>query len=70
MGLVIEYVWRCRTLTAPVELVKCLRAIKDHAFTASKYPVIITFEDHLTHDLRQEVAEVSNRELTVSLSLV
>uniref|UniRef100_A0A9I9DLW3 Phosphoinositide phospholipase C n=1 Tax=Cucumis melo TaxID=3656 RepID=A0A9I9DLW3_CUCME len=46
------------TLTAPVELVKCLRAIKDHAFTASKYPVIITFEDHLTHDLRQEVAEM------------
>ena len=70
MHLVTEYVWRCRTLTAPVELNKCLKAIKDHAFTASEYPVVITFEDHLTHDLRQDVAEVSNRELTVLLGLV
>lgn len=46
------------TLTAPVELIKCLRAIKDHAFTASEYPVVITFEDHLTHHLRKEVAKM------------
>ncbi|XP_038894759.1 phosphoinositide phospholipase C 2-like [Benincasa hispida] len=46
------------TLTAPVALIKCLRAIKDHAFTASEYPVVITFEDHLTHDLRKEVAKM------------
>ncbi|KAK9279568.1 hypothetical protein L1049_013247 [Liquidambar formosana] len=36
------------TLTTPVELIKCLRAIKDHAFSASEFPVVITFEDHLT----------------------
>ncbi|XP_022964953.1 phosphoinositide phospholipase C 2-like [Cucurbita moschata] len=46
------------TFTAPVKLIKCLRAIKDHAFTASEYPVVITFEDHLTHDLRKEVAKM------------
>lgn len=50
---------KCRTLTAPVDLIKCLRAIKDHAFDASEYPVVITFEDHLTADLQASVAKVS-----------
>ncbi|GAV66611.1 C2 domain-containing protein/PI-PLC-Y domain-containing protein/PI-PLC-X domain-containing protein/efhand_like domain-containing protein [Cephalotus follicularis] len=47
-----------RTLTTPVELIKCLRSIKQHAFSASPYPVIITFEDHLNPDLRVQVAEM------------
>lgn len=49
----------CRTLTTPVELIKCLRSIKEHAFTASEYPVVITLEDHLTPDLQAKVADVS-----------
>lgn len=48
-----------RTLTTPVELIKCLRSIKAHAFTASEYPVVITLEDHLTTDLQAKVAKVS-----------
>ncbi|RZR96157.1 hypothetical protein BHM03_00025138 [Ensete ventricosum] len=48
----------CRTLTSPVELIKCLRSIKEYAFSASPYPVIITLEDHLTPDLQAKVAEV------------
>ncbi|RWR76946.1 phosphoinositide phospholipase C 4 isoform X1 [Cinnamomum micranthum f. kanehirae] len=47
-----------RTLTAPVALIKCLRSIKEHAFVASPYPVIITLEDHLTPDLQAKVAEM------------
>ncbi|XP_073036275.1 phosphoinositide phospholipase C 2-like isoform X2 [Primulina eburnea] len=47
-----------RTLTTPVQLLKCLRSIKEHAFTASEYPVIITLEDHLTPDLQAKVAEM------------
>uniref|UniRef100_A0A7N0THH3 Phosphoinositide phospholipase C n=1 Tax=Kalanchoe fedtschenkoi TaxID=63787 RepID=A0A7N0THH3_KALFE len=47
-----------RTLTSPVELIKCLRSIKDHAFTASEYPVVVTLEDHLTPDLQAKVAEM------------
>ncbi|KAG1339107.1 phosphoinositide phospholipase C 2 [Cocos nucifera] len=47
-----------RTLTTPVELVKCLRSIKEYAFVASPYPVIITLEDHLTPDLQAKVAEM------------
>ncbi|CAI0415842.1 unnamed protein product [Linum tenue] len=47
-----------RTLTTPVELIKCLRSIKEHAFTASDYPVVITLEDHLTPDLQAKVAEM------------
>ncbi|XP_059627977.1 phosphoinositide phospholipase C 2-like isoform X2 [Cornus florida] len=47
-----------RTLTTPVELAKCLRSIKEHAFSASEYPVVITLEDHLTPDLQAKVAEM------------
>lgn len=39
-------------------LVKCLKSIKEHAFVKSPYPVVITFEDHLTTKLRVKVAEV------------
>ncbi|XP_059302165.1 phosphoinositide phospholipase C 7-like isoform X2 [Lycium ferocissimum] len=46
------------TLTAPVALIKCLRSIKEHAFSASEYPVVITLEDHLTPDLQEKVAEM------------
>lgn len=53
----------CRTLTSPVDLAKCLLAIKENAFCASEYPVVITFEDHLTPDLQSKVAKVSNWEL-------
>ncbi|KAF8402650.1 hypothetical protein HHK36_010739 [Tetracentron sinense] len=47
-----------RTLTTPVTLIKCLRSIKEHAFSASPYPVIITLEDHLTPDLQAKVARM------------
>ncbi|TKY56866.1 Phosphoinositide phospholipase C 2 [Spatholobus suberectus] len=47
-----------RTLTTPVELVRCLSSIKEHAFVASEYPVVITLEDHLTPDLQARVAEM------------
>lgn len=47
-----------RTLTAPVSLIKCLTSIKEYAFVASPYPVIITLEDHLTSDLQAKVAKM------------
>ncbi|KAM0051214.1 putative phosphoinositide phospholipase C [Helianthus debilis subsp. tardiflorus] len=47
-----------RTLTTPVELVKCLKSIKEHAFVASDFPVVITLEDHLTSDLQEKVAQM------------
>ncbi|KAG8490434.1 hypothetical protein CXB51_013641 [Gossypium anomalum] len=47
-----------RTLTTPVELIKCLKSIKEYAFVASEYPVVITLEDHLTPDLQAKVAEM------------
>ncbi|KAL3650265.1 1-phosphatidylinositol phosphodiesterase [Castilleja foliolosa] len=47
-----------RTLTTPVELIKCLKSIKEHAFAASEYPVVITLEDHLTTDLQAKTAEM------------
>ncbi|KAG8067031.1 hypothetical protein GUJ93_ZPchr0005g16079 [Zizania palustris] len=47
-----------RTLTSPVDLDKCLHAIRDHAFVSSPYPVILTLEDHLTPDLQSKVAKM------------
>ncbi|KAJ9545648.1 hypothetical protein OSB04_025355 [Centaurea solstitialis] len=46
------------TLTTPVELRTCLTSIKNHAFSASEYPVVVTLEDHLTTDLQAKVAEM------------
>ncbi|XP_074358465.1 phosphoinositide phospholipase C 4-like [Apium graveolens] len=46
------------TLTPPVDLLKCLRSIKEHAFATSPYPVVITLEDHLTSDLQAKVAQM------------
>ncbi|GAB4824533.1 hypothetical protein Ancab_007409 [Ancistrocladus abbreviatus] len=46
------------TMTSPVELIKCLEAIKENAFAATEYPVIITFEDHLDAQLQAKVAKM------------
>ncbi|XVF69006.1 hypothetical protein PTKIN_Ptkin11bG0046400 [Pterospermum kingtungense] len=46
------------TLTSPVDLQSCLKIIKDNAFTASEYPVVITFEDHLNSHLQKKVAKM------------
>ena len=56
-----------RTLTTPVELMKCLKSIKEHAFETSPYPVILTLEDHLTPDLRPKVAQVIFRYSSANL---
>lgn len=47
-----------RTLTTPLPLIKCLKSIREHAFVASPYPLIITLEDHLTPDLQAKVAKM------------
>ncbi|XVF05322.1 hypothetical protein REPUB_Repub05bG0162400 [Reevesia pubescens] len=46
------------TFTSPVDLQKCLQAIKENAFSASEYPVVITFEDHLNSNLQKKVAKM------------
>ncbi|KAL3680533.1 hypothetical protein R1sor_023489 [Riccia sorocarpa] len=52
-------VYHGRTMTAPVDFQVCLEAIRDNAFKASKYPVVITFEDHLTTTLQAEAAKIT-----------
>ncbi|CAN4098732.1 unnamed protein product [Withania somnifera] len=48
------------TLTTPVKLGKCLKAIKENAFLVSAYPVVITLEDHLHPypQLQEKVAQM------------
>jgi phosphatidylinositol phospholipase C delta len=58
-----------RTWTSPVELGKCLEAIKEHAFVSSPYPVILTLEDHLTPHLQAKVAKMIKETFGDSLHL-
>ncbi|CAK9278108.1 unnamed protein product [Sphagnum jensenii] len=52
-----------KTLTDPVDFEKCIVAIKENAFSASEYPVVITLEDHLTTKLQGKAAEIIERVL-------
>ena len=47
-----------------MQLIKCLKSIKQYAFYASPYPVIITLEDHLTPELQAKVAKVGSQILS------
>jgi len=47
-----------KTLTAPVDFKECIIAIRDNAFSASMYPVIITLEDHLPKSLQSEASTI------------
>ncbi|XP_066334696.1 phosphoinositide phospholipase C 2-like [Miscanthus floridulus] len=47
------------TQNTPVLLTECLKSIKEYAFVASRYPVIITLEDNLpTSKLQKKAAKV------------
>eukprot|EP00246_Nothoceros_aenigmaticus_P014488 TRINITY_DN552_c0_g1_i1.p1 TRINITY_DN552_c0_g1~~TRINITY_DN552_c0_g1_i1.p1 ORF type:complete len:612 (-),score=114.70 TRINITY_DN552_c0_g1_i1:269-2104(-) len=46
------------TLTKSVGFADCVKAIKEFAFTASDYPVIITIENHLSVDMQQQAAQI------------
>jgi phosphatidylinositol phospholipase C delta len=47
------------TLTKSVGFEICIKAIKENAFKASNYPVIITIENHLKSELQKQAASVS-----------
>ncbi|RWW13554.1 hypothetical protein GW17_00022711 [Ensete ventricosum] len=47
-------------------MIRCLRSIKEFAFCASPYPVVITLEDHLTANLQAKVAQVSVAQFIIS----
>ncbi|KMZ66673.1 Phosphoinositide phospholipase C [Zostera marina] len=49
-------VYHGNTLTSRVKFVDCLEAIKEHAFSASPYPVVLNFENHLTPELQAKAA--------------
>jgi hypothetical protein len=47
-----------RTLCNPAPVVDLLKAIKEHAFVASEYPVVLTIENHLPIPLQKLLAQV------------
>eukprot|EP00250_Pteridium_aquilinum_P019705 c24543_g1_i1 orf=262-2133(+) len=46
------------TLTRAVPFEECLKVIKENAFVASEYPVIITIENHLPPELQREATKL------------
>ncbi|KAI3994261.1 hypothetical protein MKX01_012518 [Papaver californicum] len=56
-------VYHGRTLTSPVPFIDCLKAIKEYAFVASEYPLVVTLEDHLTPELQAKAAEMITQTL-------
>ncbi|MCL7026734.1 hypothetical protein MKW94_008336 [Papaver nudicaule] len=56
-------VYHGRTLTAPVPFIECLKSIREHAFVASEYPLVVTLEDHLTSELQAKAAEMITQTL-------
>ncbi|KAL3675595.1 hypothetical protein R1sor_025543 [Riccia sorocarpa] len=55
------------TLTKPVKFDACIKAIKEHAFEVSDYPVIITIENHLPEKLQIEAAKIMKEILGESI---
>ncbi|KAG2502089.1 hypothetical protein HYH03_000581 [Edaphochlamys debaryana] len=55
------------TLTAPVAFRACIEAIRDNAFTASPYPVIITMENHADTENQGKMADILKETLGAAL---
>ncbi|KAG1677591.1 hypothetical protein FOA52_014489 [Chlamydomonas sp. UWO 241] len=51
------------TATKPVTFRDCILAIRDHAFSASPYPVIITLENHATSGNQAVMVRIMREEL-------
>ncbi|KAG0620820.1 hypothetical protein M758_4G246900 [Ceratodon purpureus] len=51
------------TLTKSVGFEDCIQAIKNNAFVASEYPVIVTIENHLSQANQKQAAQVLKRVL-------
>ncbi|KAH7387409.1 hypothetical protein KP509_16G021800 [Ceratopteris richardii] len=46
------------TLTKAVPFEECIKAIKENAFVASRYPVILTIENHLPEHLQKKATQL------------
>lgn len=58
--IITKLVWlSSSTLTSAIPFKDCLIAIKENAFLASNYPVIITIENHMGTELQKKAAIVS-----------
>ncbi|KAH7387179.1 hypothetical protein KP509_16G009500 [Ceratopteris richardii] len=57
------------TLTQAVPFEECIKIIKENAFVASEYPVILTIENHLSGDLQKKAIKIMKEIFGKSLFL-
>lgn len=54
----MPYVYHGHTLTTKIRFIDVIKAIKDHAFATSEYPVILSIENHCTLPQQRKMANL------------
>ncbi|KAL1425760.1 hypothetical protein MTO96_018920 [Rhipicephalus appendiculatus] len=54
----MPYVYHGHTLTTKIRFIDVIKTIKDHAFVASEYPVILSIENHCTLPQQRKMANL------------
>jgi len=52
------HIFHGHTLTTKIKFIDVVRCIKEHAFTTSQYPVILSIEDHCTLVQQRKMAQI------------
>jgi len=53
----LPWIYHGHTITSKIRFLDVVKAIKDHAFTASEYPVILSIEDHCSLPQQRKMAK-------------
>lgn len=54
----LPFIYHGHTLTSKIRFLDVVKAIKEHAFTVSEYPVILSIEDHCSLPQQRKMAKI------------
>lgn len=54
----MPFIYHGHTITSKIRFLDVVKTIKDHAFTTSSYPVILSIEDHCTLPQQRKMAKI------------